>query len=82
MHRRFYLWRDKGIWEKLFKQLMGEPNFEWIVMIYATYMKTYMHASGAKGGGQVLARSKVIGAIMKENTFDRHFYDFLSCDFA
>ncbi len=27
-HRRFCRWRDKGIWEKLMKQLIGERELE------------------------------------------------------
>ena len=56
-HRRFCRWRDKGIWEKLLEQLVGEKDLEWI-MIDATYIKAHMHACGAKGGSQGIGRSK------------------------
>ena len=31
-HRRFCRWRDKGIWEKLMEQLIGERELEWIMI--------------------------------------------------
>jgi transposase len=33
-HRRFCLWRDRGIWEKLLDQVIHDLDFEWL-MIYA-----------------------------------------------
>ena len=42
-HRRFCRWRDKGIWEKLMEQLIGEHELEWI-MIDASYIKAHAHA--------------------------------------
>ena len=60
-HRRFTRWRDKGIWEKIFEQLIEQfgvkKEFAW-VMIDATYVKCHMHASGARGGNQDMAVSK------------------------
>lgn len=60
-HRRFTRWRDKGIWEKIFEQLIEQfgvkKEFAW-VMIDATYVKCHMHASGARGGNQGMAVSK------------------------
>ena len=35
-HRRFCRWRDKGIWEKLMEQLIGEHEMEWIISTRAT----------------------------------------------
>ena len=56
-HRRFCRWRDKGIWEKLMEQLIGEHELEWI-MIDASYVKAHAHACGARGGNQGIARTK------------------------
>ena len=56
-HRRFCRWRDKGIWEALLKQLVEEPDYEWL-MIDASYIKVHPHASGAKGGNQTMSRTK------------------------
>ena len=56
-HRRFCRWRDKGIWEKLMEELIGERELEWI-MIDASYVKAHMHAAGARGGNQGIGLSK------------------------
>ena len=56
-NRRFCRWRDKGIWEKLFKLFVQEPDFEWL-MIDASYIKVHPHAAGAVGGNQEMGRTK------------------------
>ena len=56
-HRRFYRWRDKGLWENLLAQVIDEPDFEWI-MINSSHIKVHPHASGAIGGNQDTSRTK------------------------
>jgi len=56
-HRRFCRWRDKGIWEKLMEQLIGERELEWI-MIDASYVKAHMYACGVRGENRGIARTK------------------------
>ena len=56
-HRRFSRWRDKGIWEKLFKALMGDPDFEWL-MINASHAKIHPYGAGAKGGNEAIGLTK------------------------
>lgn len=56
-HRRFTRWRDRGIWEDILNALIGEHNYEWL-MLDATHCKVHMHASGAKGGNQKMSRTK------------------------
>ena len=56
-HRRFCRWRDKGSWEGLLEELIVEPDYEWL-MIDASHCKVHPHAAGAKGGNQVMSRSK------------------------
>ena len=56
-NRRFCRWRDKGIWEKLFKLFVQDPDFEWL-MIDASYVKVHPHAAGAVGGNQDMWRTK------------------------
>ena len=56
-NRLFCRWRDKGIWEKLFKLFVQEPDFEWL-MIDASYIKVHPHAAGAVGGNQEMGRTK------------------------
>ena len=47
--QRFNRWSRKGVWERLFKALARDPNFE-RVMIDATIVRAHQHAAGAKGG--------------------------------
>ena len=56
-HRRFCRWRDSGVWEKLFKLFVQDPDFEWL-MIDASYIKVHPHAAGAAGGNQAMGRTK------------------------
>lgn len=56
-HRRFCRWRDKGVWGKLLKELVDEPDFEWL-MVDASHIKAHFHAAGAKGGNQAMNRTK------------------------
>jgi transposase len=57
VHRRFIRWRDKGIWEKLMEILIGNPDYEWL-MIDASHCKVHPHAAGAIGGNQAMSRTK------------------------
>ena len=56
-HRRFCRWRDAGIWESLLEEIMGEPDYEWL-MIDASHCKVHPHAAGARGGNQDMSRTK------------------------
>ena len=57
VHQRFIRWRRKGIWEKLLKILIDEPDDEWL-MIDASHVKVHPHAAGARGGNQDMPRIK------------------------
>jgi len=56
-HRRFCRWRDKGIWESLLELVIGDPDYEWL-MIDASHVKVHPHAAGAKGGNQDMSKTK------------------------
>ena len=47
--KRFRRWALKGVFEKLFQALSGEPDFEY-ALIDGTIVKVHRHATGAKGG--------------------------------
>ncbi|RKJ74432.1 IS5 family transposase [Butyricicoccus sp. 1XD8-22] len=57
VHRRFCRWRDKGIWEKILEALVDDTDFEWL-MIDASHVKVHPDAAGARGGNQVMDRTK------------------------
>jgi putative transposase len=46
---RFRRWAKNGLWERLFRELAKEPDFEH-VMIDATIVRAHQHSAGAKGG--------------------------------
>ena len=56
-HRRFIRWRDRGTWEKLFEQLIDEPDMEWL-MVDASHVKVHPHGTGAVGGNEDMGRTK------------------------
>ena len=47
--RRFRRWAVKGVFEILFKELSGDPDFEY-AMIDGTIVRVHQHGAGAKGG--------------------------------
>ena len=55
-HRRFYRWRDKGIWEKLLETFYDEPELAWL-MIDTSHIKVHPHGTGAKGWNQKMGRT-------------------------
>ena len=56
-HRRFCRWRDRGVWEKLFNEVIDEPDLEWL-MLDASHIKVHPHGVGAVGGNQEMAYTK------------------------
>ena len=47
--KRFRRWALKGVFERVFEELSGDPDFEY-ALIDGTIVKVHRHASGAKGG--------------------------------
>lgn len=45
------------MWERVLEGLMGEPDFEWL-MIDASHYTVHPHAAGAVGGNQEMSRTK------------------------
>jgi putative transposase len=57
---RFSRWSKDGAWDRLFKAMADDPDFEYI-MIDSTIVRAHQHAAGKKGGLK-LARSVARGA--------------------
>jgi len=58
MYQRFCRWKDAGIWEDILKNLIDEPDFEWLI-IDASHVKVHLHGMGAGGGKQdIMAHTK------------------------
>jgi len=49
VHQRFRRWTLKGVFERLFKLLSGDPDFEY-ALIDGTIVRVRQHGTGAKGG--------------------------------
>ena len=49
VYTRFWRWTQKGIWERIFRALSDDPDFEY-VLIDATHIRVHQHGTGAKGG--------------------------------
>jgi len=47
--QRFRRWAKKGVWERLFKALVENPDFEYLI-IDSTIVRAHQHAAGAKKG--------------------------------
>lgn len=60
VHCRFRRWSFGGIWEGLFKSLVQDPDFEY-VLVDATICKVHADATSQKGGLR-LVRSAAPGA--------------------
>ena len=45
VYNRFNTWSRSGIWERLFRCLKKDPDFEWI-FIDGSYVKAHQHSSG------------------------------------
>src|SRR6195256_6427263 len=49
VYTRFWRWAQKGVWERIFKALCDDPDFEY-VLIDGTLVRVHQHGTGAKGG--------------------------------
>ena len=56
---RFSRWAKQGAWESLFKALVDDPDFEYLI-IDSTIVRAHQHASGRKRGtqNQAIGRSR------------------------
>jgi len=47
--QRYNRWSKAGVWERMFRVLSDDPDFEY-VMIDSTIVRAHQHSAGAKGG--------------------------------
>jgi len=50
IYNRFARWAERGIWEKLFRELAGRGRSTATQMIDSTHIKAHRSAAGGKGG--------------------------------
>jgi transposase len=66
IYNRFTRWAERGIWEKLFRELAQRGRSTEVQMIDSTHIKAHRSASGGKGGSRnKRLDARAAGAIRK-----------------
>ena len=66
IYNRFVRWAQRGVWERLFRELAARGRSTETQMIDATHVKAHRSASGAKRGNRAkLLDARVAGATRK-----------------
>src|SRR5665213_1549894 len=66
VYNRFVRWAERGIWERLFRELASRGRSTATQMIDSTYIKAHRSASGGKGGSRNRRlAAHVVGAIRR-----------------
>ena len=66
IYNRFVRWAERGVWERLFRQLAAHGRSGKTQMIDSTHVKAHRSASGAKGGsGTRRLDARAAGAIRR-----------------
>lgn len=66
IYNRFVRWAERGVWERLFRELAARGRSTETQMIDATHVKAHRSASGAKRGNRAkLLDAHAAGAIRK-----------------
>ena len=66
IYNRFVRWAERGVWERLFRELAGRGRSTDTQMIDSTHVKAHRSASGAKRGSRrKLLDARAAGVIRK-----------------
>lgn len=66
IYNRFVRWAERGVWERLFRELAGRGRSTQTQMIDSTHVKAHRSASGAKRGSRAKRLdARAAGAIRK-----------------
>ena len=66
VYNRFTRWAERGVWEKLFRELTARGRSSVVQMIDSTHIKAHRSASGGKGGNRSKRLdARAAGAIRK-----------------
>jgi putative transposase len=66
IYNRFVRWAERGVWERLFRELAGRGRSTDTQMIDSTHVKAHRSASGTKRGSRrKLLDARAAGAIRK-----------------
>src|SRR5271155_4568543 len=58
IYNRFVRWAERGVWERLFRELAKRGRSAEVQMIDSTHIKAHRSASGAKRGSAAIGRSR------------------------
>jgi putative transposase len=53
---RFRRWTNAGVWQRLFRAMIRDPDFDYRI-IDSTIVRAHQHSAGAKKGGLKIRRS-------------------------
>jgi transposase len=66
IYNRFVRWAERGVWERLFRELASRGRSTQTQMIDSTHIKAHRSASGGKGGSRNRRlAAHVVGAIRR-----------------
>jgi transposase len=66
IYNRFVRWAERGVWERLFRELAARGRSGGIQMIDSTHVKAHRSAAGGKGGsGNRRSAARAAGATRK-----------------
>ena len=52
VHKRFTRWAEKGVWERIFESLTGDPDNQYL-MLDTTLVRAHQQAATGKGGPKI-----------------------------
>lgn len=66
IYNRFVRWAERGVWERLFRELARRGRSRQTQMVDSTYVKAHRSASGGKGGSRTRRlAARAAGAIRR-----------------
>ena len=71
IYNRFVRWAERGVWERLFRELAARGRSTETQMIDATHVKAHRSASGAKKGNRIKLLDARAAAAIRKSTQSR-----------
>src|SRR4030081_421292 len=68
IYNRFVRWAERGVWERLFRELAGRGRSTHTQMIDSTHIKAHRSASGAKRGSRRRLFASGEGGALEKST--------------
>jgi transposase len=77
VHKRFTRWAKKGVWERIFNSLTGDPDNQYL-MLDTTLVRAHQQAATGKGGAKIRLWGVRLGYRRERGTPLRRRYRLLS----